>query len=217
MAMDVTRQIGAVRREVRNGERDGKPTRTVVATQTYDTDIEDVWDACTSAERIPRWFLPVSGDLHLGGRYQFEGNAGGEILTCDKPRQLAVTWEFGGGITWLAVRLSTNPAGGTTLELEHTAVVEEHWGQFGPGAVGIGWDMSLMGLSGHLSGSMSVDPKAAAEWQASDEAKEFMTQSSEQWCLADIANGEDKAVAEAAAARTIAAYTGAAPPEPQAG
>ena len=34
-----------------------------------DAAIDDVWDACTNPERIPRWFLPVSGDLRLGGRY----------------------------------------------------------------------------------------------------------------------------------------------------
>ena len=47
-----------------------------------------LWDACTNAERIPRWFLPVSGDLRLGGRYQLEGNAGGTIERCDPPRSL---------------------------------------------------------------------------------------------------------------------------------
>ena len=44
-----------------------------------------MWDACTDPERIGRWFLPVSGDLRLGGRYQLEGNAGGEILRCEPP------------------------------------------------------------------------------------------------------------------------------------
>lgn len=38
-----------------------------------------MWDACTDPERIPRWFLPISGDLRLNGRYQLEGNAGGAI------------------------------------------------------------------------------------------------------------------------------------------
>src|SRR5882724_8555264 len=28
------------------------------------------WDAMTNAERIPRWFLPISADLRLSGRYQ---------------------------------------------------------------------------------------------------------------------------------------------------
>ena len=40
---------------------------TVTISQAYAAAIEDVWDACTSAERIPRWFLPVSGELKPGG------------------------------------------------------------------------------------------------------------------------------------------------------
>ena len=31
---------------------------------------------------------PISGDLRLGGRYQLQGNAGGEILVCEPPQHL---------------------------------------------------------------------------------------------------------------------------------
>src|SRR3984893_19112152 len=109
MKMDVARQIGAVVREVGSREHEGRPARVVVATRTYDSDVEDVWDALTNAERIPRWFLPVTGDLRLGGRYQFKGNAGGEITRCEPPRLLAVTWEFGGSVSWLTVQLADDP------------------------------------------------------------------------------------------------------------
>ena len=57
--------------------------------------MEEVWDALTDPERIGRWFLPISGDYRLGGRYQFEGNAGGEILECERPRRLRVSWVYG--------------------------------------------------------------------------------------------------------------------------
>ena len=57
-------------------------------------------DAVTSAERIPRWFLPVSGRLELGGRYQLEGNAGGTIRRCERPSHLGLTWELGGDVSW---------------------------------------------------------------------------------------------------------------------
>jgi hypothetical protein len=39
----------------------------------YPASQSDLWDAVTNADRIPRWFLPVSGDLRLGGHYQLEG------------------------------------------------------------------------------------------------------------------------------------------------
>jgi uncharacterized protein YndB with AHSA1/START domain len=88
---DVLRYIGAVTREVQSRDHDGRPARVVVATCAYDTTIDDVWDAITSAERIPRWFLPISGDLRLGGRYQLQVNAGGQITGCESPRSLEVT------------------------------------------------------------------------------------------------------------------------------
>jgi uncharacterized protein YndB with AHSA1/START domain len=69
MTQDIAGLIGAVTREVTGREHNGRPARVVRASRTYDTTMDDVWDAITSAERIPRWFLPVSGDLRLGGRY----------------------------------------------------------------------------------------------------------------------------------------------------
>ena len=63
MSIDVPSLIGAVNREVRDVEREGRTARVVVASRTYDTSVEDLWDAITTAERIPRWFLPIEGDL----------------------------------------------------------------------------------------------------------------------------------------------------------
>src|ERR671917_317806 len=103
--MDLGRVIGAVTREVADREYEGKPAKVVVAKRTYDTTPGDLWDALTNAERIPRWFLPISGDLRLGGRYQLKGNAGGTIETCDPPRSFSATWEFNGGMSWLTVTL----------------------------------------------------------------------------------------------------------------
>jgi uncharacterized protein YndB with AHSA1/START domain len=208
MESDAARAIGAVTREVRDVEHEGKPARVVVAARTYDTSAEDLWDAITSAERIPRWFLPVSGELRLGGRYQLHGNAGGTITECEPPRRLALTWEFAGGVTWLTVDLSPDPAGGTRLALEHMAHVDERWDQFGPGAVGIGWDLVLRGLGLHLASGAQVDPIAAGAWLASEEGRDFMRLSNEGWLAADIASGADPAGAAARAGRTIAAYTG---------
>jgi uncharacterized protein YndB with AHSA1/START domain len=165
--------------------------------------------ACTNAERIPRWFLPISGELRVGGRYQLEGNAGGTIERCDPPRSFAATWEMGGQVTWIELRLSPGANGGTRFELEHIAHVgDELWAQFGPGAVGVGWDLMLSGLGRHLASGASVDRAEAAAWSASEEGRRFMTLSSQAWCDASIAAGTDTADARAAAARTIAAYTG---------
>ena len=73
MKIDVAKCIGAVTRTVLERDHQGRKARVVVATRTYDAGIADVWDAMTNAERIPRWFLPISGDLRRGGRYQLQG------------------------------------------------------------------------------------------------------------------------------------------------
>lgn len=211
MAFSLMAHVGAVVREVANGERDGQATRIVVATRTYDAAPDDVWDALTSAERIPRWFLPISGDLRLGGRYQFEGNAGGEITACAPPRSLAVTWEFGGKISWVTVSLAAEAGDRTLLRLEHEAIPDgEFWPTYGPGAVGIGWDLAMMGLAFYLAGGVKPSQEEFLVWNGSDDAKALMRASGAAWRDADIAGGEDPEQAKAAAARTTAFYTGEA-------
>ena len=211
MSSDIAGIVGAVTRKVVGLEHNGRPAHAVLASRSYDTTIEDVWDALTNAERIPRWFLPVTGDLHLGGRYQLQGNAGGEITRCEPPRHLALTWEYGGGVSWVTVTLAEQ-ARGTRLDLEHIVPVDGHWEQFGPGAVGVGWDMALMGLARHLASGVAIDPQKAMAWLGSADGKAFVHASSDDWCRAAIASGADEAVAKASAQRTLAAYTGAPVP-----
>ncbi len=206
--IDPARSLGAVTRTVARRDHDGRPARVVVATRSYDTSLEDLWDAITSAERIPRWFLPITGDLRLGGRYQLEGHAGGEITTCEPPRHLAVTWEYGGDVSWLDVRL-TAEGGRAHLALEHVAyVADDRWDQFGPGAVGVGWDMMLFGLDNHLGSGAGVDPSNAMAWLVSEEGRAFVRYSSDDWARASVADGTDPEAARGAAERTTQAYTG---------
>lgn len=213
MHIDVARQIGAVTRVVQNRMHDGKPARAILASRTYDTTVDDLWDAMTSAERIPRWFVPVSGDLKLGGRYQLQGNAGGTITACEPPTHVAMTWEYGGEVSWVDVKLTATDDGRAHLELEHVAYVsDDRWNQYGPGAVGVGWDSMLVGLDRHVTTGASITPTEGMEWMMSDEGKRFVTLSSDDWKRASIACGTDEASATKAAARTTAAYTGQ--PEP---
>jgi uncharacterized protein YndB with AHSA1/START domain len=196
-----------VRRQVGTRTLEAGQARVVTVSQTYDAPLDDVWDACTNPERLPRWFLPVSGDLRVGGQYQLEGNANGTVLSCDPPHGFTATWEFAGDVTWVELRLS--PAGdGTRFELDHIAHVDdERWGEFGPGAVGIGWDLTLSGLSAHLSSGADNDAEQVTAWMVSDEGRGFMTRSGERWYEADVAGGGDPAAARPAADRTIAFYT----------
>jgi uncharacterized protein YndB with AHSA1/START domain len=206
---DIAGHIGAVARVVDSCIRDGLPARMVVATCSYPTDAADLWDALTNIERIPRWFMPVSGELRLGGRYQLQGNAAGEITGCEPPSRLAITWEFGGEVSWVTVTLAADESGGTVLTLEHVAHVDDtRWDQYGPGAVGVGWDMALLGLGRHVATGESVDGKAGIAWLSTAEGRRFVSQSSDDWGRAAIAAGDEPAKAKGSAERTRAAYTG---------
>jgi uncharacterized protein YndB with AHSA1/START domain len=209
--LEGTEQINVVTRRVGTGEFRAGEARMVTIARCYDAPIEDVWDACTNPERIPRWFLPVSGELREGGRYQVQGNAGGLIERCDPPRGFAATWEFGGQVSWIELRLSEATGGGTRFELEHIAHVNDHWAQFGPGAVGVGWDLALLGLTRHLLTGARVDPEAGLAFPATEEGRQFIEASSRGWCEAAIAAGADAAEATAAAERTFAFFTGSGP------
>jgi uncharacterized protein YndB with AHSA1/START domain len=214
--IDIVREIEAVQREVGTGRIAAGEGRTVRLRRTYDAPIDDVWDALTNPERIGRWFLPISGDYRIGGRYQFEGNAGGEILECERPHRLRATWVYGdpsdpAATTEVEIRLSAAADDVTLLDFVHTAVVpDEMWDQYGPGAVGVGWDGGLLGLSLHLrTGETVGDPIA---WQLSDEGREFSTRCSEAWGVASRAAGADPETIGRNVANTTAFYA----PDPDA-
>ena len=65
----------------------------------YDTDIDDLWEACTAPERLARWIADVSGQLRVGGsiRATFTSSwtGPGRIEVCEAPRHLLVTMEPG--------------------------------------------------------------------------------------------------------------------------
>jgi uncharacterized protein YndB with AHSA1/START domain len=196
---DLLAELDRVRRNVGSeGER-----HVVELRRTYDAPVEDVWDVCTNPERIPRWFLPVSGDLRPGGRFQLEGNAGGEILECDPPRRLGVTWEFAGQRSLVTVDLADD-GGATELCLRHAVDDDEHWATYGPGAVGVGWELALLGLAIHLRTGGPADEGGG--FMASAEGRDFTRRSVAAWRGAHAEAGVDAAVAGEAAARTREAY-----------
>lgn len=217
MPQDVTTQFGATVREVRQCQFRGESVRSIVATRSYRTGRADLWDALTNPERLPRWFLPVSGDLRLGGRFQLEGNASGLIEACDPPRRLEVTWEFAAQLSWLHVTLTDDGNSSTLLELEHiepiTEATQEFWERYGPGAGGVGWDLGLHGLGAYLASGVPVDPAAAEAWSQSEEGHRFIRGSADAWLRAALASGATEQTARRSAERTVAFYTGQPEPE----
>jgi uncharacterized protein YndB with AHSA1/START domain len=207
MIIDVAHQISAVRREVGGRVLEAGTARVMTVSRTYDATVEEVWDACTDAERMARWFTPVSGDLRLGGRYQLAGNASGTIERCEPPHLVGATWEYGGEVSWIELRLGAETDATTRLTLEHVAHVDdERWLEYGPGATGVGWDLAFLGLGLHLADpSATLDPA----WATSANAREFMVESSRRWERAAVAAGDDPEQARAAAERTASFYSGA--------
>lgn len=65
----------------------------------YDTDIADLWEACTDPARLERWIVKVDGDLRPGGVLDatFTSTWTGRmrIDVCDAPRHLVLTQQPG--------------------------------------------------------------------------------------------------------------------------
>lgn len=182
--IDIAHQLQAIHRHVGTHQGSSGETVAVVLRRSYDAAPEDVWDALTDPERVVRWFLPVTGDLREGGTFQLEGNAGGDILTCEPPTLLRVT--FGAPASIVEVRLRADGDERTSLELEHSVPLDLVGSGAGALYVGPGWDAALMWLARFLAGQVEADPVAA---QSSPEAQEFSRGSITEWTAAVEASG----------------------------
>ena len=209
----IKQQADKLERRVVSMEWEGKAARAVITQRIYPTGIEDLWEAIVNPERLKRWFLPVTGDLHEGGNYQLEGNAGGKINRCDAPRLLAVTWEMHGSIGWVNVKLQARKGDSTYLTLEHIAHEDAaflgFWDQFGPGSIGVGWDLGLLGLAEHLESGGDSFARDEEAWMKTEDGRDFVRASSDEWVAAAISFGTDAQEASDAGERTIDFYTGA--------
>lgn len=209
--MDFSKALGATFRGVDKGEREGRPTHIVRASRTYPTTQADLWEAVTEKKRIRRWFLDVSGDFKLGGRFSIEGNADGDITVCKPPNVLALTWEFGGNTSWVKITIE-NVEDGALLTLEHELPTdkksEAHWDQYGPGATGVGWEMAMLGLDGHLKASGQSILAAGQAWVEGDQGKATLRTWAEAWGKAHSRAGTPLQTAMEIAERTANFYAG---------
>ena len=199
--IDIARHLSAVHREVT-----AKPeteTVRVLLRRSYDAEIDDVWSALTDPERVRRWFLPLTGDLRVGGTFNLEGNAGGDILDCEAPRLLRVT--FGGPTSIVELRLTSDAerdsGTSTVLELDHSVPLAMAGSAAGALYVGPGWDGAVMGLGLFLAGEPIEDPVAMAN---SLEVQEFSLESLRLW-VAIARESKSAAEDEIAAATEVSA------------
>lgn len=201
--MDILEQINAVQREVaKTGE-----SVSVLMRRTYQGEVEEVWDALTDPDRLRRWFSPVHGDLKVGGSFQIEGNAGGEILECEPPKRYKVT--FGGPTSLLEVRLAAGPGDTCEFELEHSMEGPPfpggpELGTEGALYVGPGWDGALVGLAMYIAGEVG-DDFDPVEMANSPEVIAFNEQSIRAWIKVLRASGTTTEEAIRAAAEVAMA------------
>lgn len=207
---DVAGWIAGTERDIRRRQFGGAEHHAVVLRRIYDAPVEKVWDALTDPAQLQKWFLPISGDLREGGNYQFEGNAGGRILECERPRRVRLEWVFGDMPPSEVTATLSESDGGTTVDLEHVGSAEEPSAavEFALG-VGPGWDPALVALGQHLAGQAPD----ASWWMESPEAQDFTKRSVREWAStlkgAEIVDaGEVDKVADA----TLAFYTGSEEP-----
>lgn len=168
----------------------------------YDAPVEEVWDACTDPERLKRWFVPVTGDLREGGTFSLEGNASGQILRCQPPHLLRLTWAYGDRpADEVELRLASVDDGGTVLELDHSSVTR--WVELdgrmvdvvlndpdtGIWGLGTGWEMGLVGLGSFLAGELPDAP--TSEWfdPESPEIQELVRRCGRAWAAVVEAGG----------------------------
>ena len=126
---------------------------------SYDTDIDDVWEACTKPERLARWIADVEGDLRLGGEFRARFTSGwdgkGRVEECEPPRRLVVRTRQDGEPDESVIEATLGFDGArTTLVVEERGVPVEDLP-----AYGAGWQVHLEDLGAHLAGGERCDMK----------------------------------------------------------
>jgi uncharacterized protein YndB with AHSA1/START domain len=129
--------------------------------ELYDTDVDDLWNAVTTPERLGRWMAPYRGEFRLGGRWEAIGSDGGvycagEVTACDPPDGFTTTWQVRGEqTTELVVRLERE-GDHTRLRLRHEGVTDEGYGA--------GWHSYFEALAAHLA-DPAGDQTEGDTWQ----------------------------------------------------
>jgi uncharacterized protein YndB with AHSA1/START domain len=130
--------------------------RVAVFTRTYEAAVDDVWDACTNPDRLRRWYVPVTGDLRLGGTFAQPPMGTGTIVACEPPRYLKLS--LGGGADEIELRLAASGEERTVLEIQHATTLDQHeiGGRLYDAifCMGGGYYPRLAALGRHLDGTL---------------------------------------------------------------
>jgi uncharacterized protein YndB with AHSA1/START domain len=123
----------------------------------YDTDIDDLWEACTNPERLARWIAKVSGDLRVGGSihavFTSTWTGPGRIDVCDRPHHLLITTEPDTEDEAQIEAWLTAEGRKTRLVVEERGLPRERLHFYGAG-----WQAHLEDLARSLDGGTAVGP-----------------------------------------------------------
>jgi len=128
----------------------------------YDTDIDDLWEACTDPERLARWIAKVSGDLQAGGSFHAvftsTWSGPGRIDICEKPHHLLLTTQPGTEDEAQIEAWLTEENAGTRLVVEERGLPQESLHFYGAG-----WQAHLEDLARSLGGEAATVPEPWTE------------------------------------------------------
>lgn len=136
----------------------------------YDTDIEDLWQACTDPERLARWIAVVTGEPAPGAtvRAVFTSTWSGSVRidACEAPRHLLLTMEAGTEDESQVEAWLTAEEAGTRLVVEERGLPVGSLPYYGSG-----WQAHLEDLERSLASDGPVHEdgwspeRAAAHWR----------------------------------------------------
>jgi uncharacterized protein YndB with AHSA1/START domain len=125
--------------------------RSVSLRRTFPATVDQLWDTCTTPDALARWYGTVTGDARVGGSVVLADVASTcEVLRCEPPNRLDVTWQTADETTVVSLLLRAVD-GGTELTLEHLGIATSD-----AGGHGSGWERELGRLEAFLTGADEV-------------------------------------------------------------
>jgi len=120
----------------------------------YDTDIDDLWEACTTPERLARWIAEISDDLEVGGTvhatFTSTWTGPGRIEICQRPHHLQVLMQPGTDDETQLEAWLTQEGDKTRLVVEERGLPRDELPFYGTG-----WQAHLEDLGRALAGKSS--------------------------------------------------------------
>jgi uncharacterized protein YndB with AHSA1/START domain len=122
----------------------------------YETDVDDLWSAITDPERLARWIVEVSGDLHVGGEFNASFTSSwegvGRVDVCERPHRLLVTMSPGTADETVIEAELHGDGDKTLLVIEERGLPLDVYADHGAG-----WQAHIDDLTAHLAGRETRD------------------------------------------------------------